>query len=324
MKEKRLRFGSFELALAAEAARADRIRNSIPYRYMLRPAMNLARKSGPPRPTAESPRAVDGLNNHRKGSSRVHERVSALRWYHTIDLGDVVTPGLVDARSIAGQGVLPARLDGKRVLDVGTCDGFWAFEMERRGASEVVAIDLDTFADYDVPRRKREDVIGRGEEMLASLGLQPVGESFRLAKEILGSNVQREVVSVYDLSPEVLGTFDVVLCGYLLVHLRDPQTALENIFSVTRDFAIVIEPINVDLESFNRPLSSFVGTDFMGMWWEHNSKAWRVIMQTAGFDPVEELLRADLDNRLDMVLKTVALKGCVGSGSPDPDVKGTH
>ena len=34
------------------------------------------------------------------------------------------------------------RLDGKRCLDVGTYDGFWAFEIEQRGAKEVVAVDV--------------------------------------------------------------------------------------------------------------------------------------------------------------------------------------
>ena len=42
---------------------------------------------------------------------------------------------------------LPVDLSGKRVLDIGPWDGYFTFEMERRGAS-VTAIDyadLDTF-----------------------------------------------------------------------------------------------------------------------------------------------------------------------------------
>ena len=37
---------------------------------------------------------------------------------------------------------LPQRLDGLRCLDVSTSDGFWAAEMERRGAAETVAVDV--------------------------------------------------------------------------------------------------------------------------------------------------------------------------------------
>ncbi len=40
-----------------------------------------------------------------------------------------------------------------RALDVATFDGFWAFEMERRGASEIVAIDLDCADKLDLPPR---------------------------------------------------------------------------------------------------------------------------------------------------------------------------
>lgn len=54
-------------------------------------------------------------------------------WYHTIDLGgSVETPGYVDWRGYADR-ILPAELRGLRALDVGTYDGFWAFEMEKRG-----------------------------------------------------------------------------------------------------------------------------------------------------------------------------------------------
>src|SRR5437016_1983956 len=48
-------------------------------------------------------------------------------------------------------------MDGMRALDVGTWDGFWAFEMERRGA-DVLALDLDDPQDLDWPPRRRPPV----------------------------------------------------------------------------------------------------------------------------------------------------------------------
>ena len=49
---------------------------------------------------------------------------------------------MFDLRPFVDRYGLPESLEGMRCLDVGTWDGFWAFEMERRGG-EVVGIDLD-------------------------------------------------------------------------------------------------------------------------------------------------------------------------------------
>jgi hypothetical protein len=79
-------------------------------------------------------------------------QVAQYRWYHTIELTDgVVTEGMFDHRPAVNRYMLPADLSGMRCLDVGTMDGFWAFEMERRGASEVVATDVARVDDLDWP-----------------------------------------------------------------------------------------------------------------------------------------------------------------------------
>src|SRR5579872_3409662 len=80
------------------------------------------------------------------------DAIAAMPWYHTIELpGGIVTPGEYDHRPIVSKVPLPERLDGLRCLDVGTHDGFWAFEMERRGAAEVVAIDVEDPSELDWP-----------------------------------------------------------------------------------------------------------------------------------------------------------------------------
>src|SRR5262245_62521924 len=56
-------------------------------------------------------------------------------WYHTIELGNgLVSRGFYDHRPVVNCYGLPDSLCGKTALDIGTADGFWAFEMERRGA----------------------------------------------------------------------------------------------------------------------------------------------------------------------------------------------
>src|ERR1700730_17651118 len=71
------------------------------------------------------------------------ERVASVRWYHSLALPDnVITPGSFDTPRELRRLPFPSSLAGKRCLDVGTSDGFWAFERERRGAAEVIATDV--------------------------------------------------------------------------------------------------------------------------------------------------------------------------------------
>src|SRR5918998_3481447 len=75
-----------------------------------------------------------------EGSSAadVQAEVERYPWYHTLELGEgVVTKGMFDHRPHLHHYPIPADLSGKRCLDVATIDGFWAFEMERRGAASV-------------------------------------------------------------------------------------------------------------------------------------------------------------------------------------------
>ena len=57
-------------------------------------------------------------------------------------------------------------------------------------------------------------------------------DRFGLAHRALGSRVQRVERSVYELDTD-LGEFDLVFCGDLLIHLKDPVTAIQRIHSVT-------------------------------------------------------------------------------------------
>src|SRR5438445_13590752 len=117
-------------------------------------------------------------------------------WYHTIELApEVVTPGWFDTRGIVDELPFPETLEGKRCLDVATFDGFWAFEMERRGAAEVHAIDvLDPLA-WDWPANSTSGVMEALEQR------QERGRGFEIAREALGSSVERLEMSVYDLDP---------------------------------------------------------------------------------------------------------------------------
>jgi tRNA (mo5U34)-methyltransferase len=201
-------------------------------------------------------------------------------WYHTIELAPgLETPGWYDCRRVANR-LLPASCDGLRCLDIGTFDGFWAFEMERRGAAEVVAIDILDERRWDWPARTapaaREAIAGR----------KGAGDGFLLAREALGSRAERLDASVLDLDPAEHGSFDLIYLGSLLLHLRDPITALERVREVCRGQLIAADAINLPISWLPFPLARLEGVG-RPYWWEPNPAAFARMVHVAGFDVVE-------------------------------------
>jgi tRNA (mo5U34)-methyltransferase len=197
-------------------------------------------------------------------------------WYHTIDLPSETMNGFFDLRKVAQQ-VLPTDLSDKRCLDACSATGFWAFEMERRGAAEVIALDVASYADKDWRR-----------PWLAPDVPEIQGEAFRVAKAALGSAVQRVEHNVYDVTPDVLGTFDFVFIGSVLLHLRDPVRALRALHTVTGGELMSFEPILLR-PSILHPRSSWgrmaMGSD--SKWWTPNAFTHREWLTSAGFAVVD-------------------------------------
>jgi SAM-dependent methyltransferase len=204
------------------------------------------------------------------------------RWYHTIDLAPgVTTPGLVDLRPIAPK-VLPQNLAGRRALDLGTFDGFWALEMERRGA-EAIAIDVGTAEEAEWPPHARVRLRAEAEAMGVELGL-----GFELAAQALRSSARRVVCDVYDLEPDLVGgPVDIAFCGALLLHLRDPVRALERIREtlLPGGVLLLLEPFAVrqTLISPTAPVARFEAHLTAFNWWVANVAALRAWVRAAGF-----------------------------------------
>jgi tRNA (mo5U34)-methyltransferase len=229
---------------------------------------------------------VGGASADREALAR---EVARYGWYHTIDLGDgVLTPGMFDHRQALGRYLLPADLSGMRCLDVGTMDGFWAFEMERRGAAEVLATDVGAVDELDWPSRWRERVEPALDETKA--------ERFGLAKRALRSSVTRLERSVYELDAGSLGSFDLIFCGDLLVHLKDPITAVQRLHGVCRGSAIVCNPVKRFPLGRRRPLAQFDGTDEF-RWWLLSEASIARMLVAAGFARVEPGRRFELPPR---------------------------
>ncbi len=225
-----------------------------------------------------------GVAGHSAASAELAARVKNVTWYHTFDFGNGIrTPGAFDHAPILHNYRIPARFDGKRVLDVATFDGFWAFEFEKRGASEVLALDLEGPSNLDWPPKRLAT-------MTPDEAAVRFGKGFAIAKEQLGSSVQRVICNVYDLTPDKFGMFDVVHSGDLLLHLNSPVKALQNMARVCTEYALISDVYFPDLDHFgSRMIMEYEGGRDAPTWWRFGFRALQAMILDAGFSRVEVL-----------------------------------
>ena len=206
----------------------------------------------------------------------IQERVDAEPyWFHRMDLGDgVITPGRSDAaKDKLPRFGLPDDMSGMRVLDVAAAEGFFSFEAERRGASEVVSIDFD-------PRTLNR---------------------FSICADALGSKISPLQMSVYDLDADALGTFDLVMCFGLLYHLRHPLLGLEKVVAMTDGVLLLQSHTEEVLFHPDLPLARFhsdgIISGFGGnrpvrdrsVFWEPNAACIREMLVHLGMVDIEYL-----------------------------------
>jgi tRNA (mo5U34)-methyltransferase len=206
-------------------------------------------------------------------------------WFHNMEIGGVRTaPGhfLGDYPAVKFKRfahVIPADLSGKSVLDIGCNGGFYSLEMKRRGASRVLAIDVD-------------------EVYLAQA---------RFAAEVTGLDIEFARLSVYDVG--ALGErFDLVVFMGVLYHLRHPLLALDLIrehvagdlllFQSMQRGSSVIDEVPEDADFFDKtmfdqpgfPKLHFIEHRYSGdptNWWAPNAACSAAMLRSAGFQIIE-------------------------------------
>ena len=190
-------------------------------------------------------------------------------WWHSFELPDgrriEGVCALEGLRKRLEQFPIPEDLRGARVLDIGAWDGWYTFEMERRGA-EVVAVDC-----WDNPR-------------------------FHQMRAVLNSRADYRLMDVYDLTPATVGRFDIVLFMGVLYHLKHPLLALERVCAITTNLAAVDSFI---LQKKHRPgekvdarpmMEFYESEEFGGQsdnWCAPNLACLMAMCRTAGFARVE-------------------------------------
>ncbi|HEX3742891.1 MAG TPA: DUF1698 domain-containing protein [Bryobacteraceae bacterium] len=195
-------------------------------------------------------------------------------WWHSFELPDgSLIQGVCDLPGLKNrlaQFPIPADLHGKRVLDIGCWDGWFSFELERRGA-EVMAVDC-----WDNPR-------------------------FRQMHALYKSRVEYRQLDMYELTPNRVGRFDIVLFMGVLYHLKHPLLALERVCALSTSLAavdsFVLREGQYPPAVLRRPVLEFFETDEMGgqtdNWFGPSVPALLGMCRVAGFARVE--LRSLLD-----------------------------
>lgn len=184
-----------------------------------------------------------------EAAPRVVDDVSACDFYHSMDIpGHGSVEGQWDLRNTLSTYLGGVDLSGKRVLELGTADGYITFEIERQGA-EVVSYDLSP--DY------RWDVVPYARSALSSArtadpghwltteerfkeGIGRLNNAYWLGHRAYGSKARVVYGEVYSI-PEEVGEVDVALFGAILLHTRDPFAALQSPLRLTRETVVVTE-----------------------------------------------------------------------------------
>jgi len=202
-------------------------------------------------------------------------KASAARegFYHAMRFSDgMAWTGHYDLDKVLHHYHLPARFDGKTILDVGPADGYFSFLAERGGASRVLAIQPG--AAYP---------------------------GFSYAHRKLKSKVEFSPTSIYNLNAisSDADQFDYVFCFSVLLHLPELLTALSGLFKATRECAFIATVIDEQSDSSsakNTPNVLFVGERHAGLasssfcnYWFPNTAAFTKMLHFVGFKTVDAL-----------------------------------
>ena len=214
---------------------------------------------------------------------KIEEYGKRIGWFHSLDLGNgLFTSGAtiggttreaLEKRMKSLQ--MPDDLTGMTFLDVGSWDGYYAFEAEARGASRVMATDYFCWG-------------GRG------WGRK---DGFLLAREILGSKVEDKNIEVQDLSPATVGMWDIVLFSGIFYHMRDPIQAMQAAASVAGKCMIV--ETHIEHDKMSQPIMRYVPRvrdNETSNYWRPNSAMILVLLKEMGFSRVEHRIAIDPDD----------------------------
>ncbi len=231
------------------------------------------------------------------------------RWYHCFQYEGLISNGTYNIAEHIQYYKFDNDYAGKTVLDVGCSDGYFSVWMKTHGAARVLGVDSNkydgslAFSPSNAYKHLHEEKYALYADDHSAF--KPVYDQYGLKNsnklllmdKLLGLGIEFQNGSVYDLSS--VGEFDVVMCNDLLEHLRDPITAIEQLFFATREKCIITvsSAMKTGWLNRNKPLARYQGHISGGSFFSLSEGAVKAMCQSAGFKKVEIASRFDMKNR---------------------------
>lgn len=182
-----------------------------------------------------------------KGNGNMTEEQKKLAdsmfWWHRIRLSDdYVTPGMCphgtgdDVETRFG---LPKNMSGQKVLDIGTWDGLFAFESQKRGAKFTVGIDI------------YQKCAGQHSQMLDA------NEPFKFAKKTLNSKVEFNFDSLESYHEKAVPHFyDTIFHFGILYHIKNPHQHVRMLMDLIKEGGTILMETTISKNS-NLPILEY-------------------------------------------------------------------
>ncbi len=228
-------------------------------------------------------------------------------WYHYFDFHKKADNVVWEYKlgSMLEKFLLPEDMKGKTFLDIGTANGFFSFEMERRGA-EVVSFDLGLDDQPDqIPYPFSPDRVKANREFMLQLH-----KGYWYAHQYFQSNAKAVYGHIKQL-PGGLEKFDVTLIGSILQHTRDPLGAIIEADRHTNHTLIISEAYYPSKE----PVMCFHANPKdenpqYWTWWRISPSFLELALETLGYKDIKLCGPFDLINRRHgYKVPTITIKG---------------
>lgn len=250
---------------------------------------------------------IKRMTKNRIYAEPVHiKNIKECFFYHTIDLpGYGTIEGNWDLRKRVDEYLGNVDFKGKRVLEVGTANGFLTFEMEKKGAG-VISHDLSKDYKWDIVPFAKSDYRSTLERFKEST--EKLNNAYWFCHRLMNSRAKVVYSDIYNL-PDKIGQVDIITFAAILLHLRDPFLALQRGLRFAREKVIIVEPLRAQPVEFNESYMRFLPdpqTLLPGeTWWDLRPELIVRMIGVLGFEDTKVIYHSQIQKGRPIQMYTV-------------------